>query len=289
MAGMQGIVGGSGSGAGGVAGNAQPAGAGGGGGSGGTVEPDAGEADGSCVWRDTERRSDPSCNGTFEFCTAKQYDDRGFEVGGHIDDNCDGIADRYCETHTVDEEGRRLTTMISTFCDDVTNDCVELTYDGNEVTEISDVDCDGQDVYCTKSVLDDEGRELSTTTDYECNGPESCRTSSYDELGRPVLSEYDDGCDGSPNTCLSYEYDGETGRGELDEGCDGAPESCSEQVLAADGQWLDDVNYEGCGDTITSCTHGVFDEHRNRVGVEHDETCDGMPDECAYWDYECLL
>ena len=248
-----------------------------------------GSGSSDCEWRIVETRTEIGCGTPNPQCTIKAFDERGFEIGSHIDRGCDGTKEFNCETHTLDAMGRKVLTRREDDCDGVVNDCIEYTYAANgEVSERED-DCAGGPPTCRKYLNDADGRELSWESDDGCDGPESCRTHSYDEKGRPLMSQHGD-C-GAPNTCLSYEYDadGTKSRVESDDGCDGVPEECSENTYDADGKIIHHDGFADCSsDTATSCTDHPVDEHGNVVGIEFDANCDGTPDNCAYHKYECF-
>ena len=105
-----------------------------------------------------------------------------------------------------------------------------------------------------------------------------------------LLREYDRNCDGTPETCTTFEYNADltSARVESDDGCDGMPEDCYEHTFDAEGRIVHDVGFLGCTDTVRSCTDFPQDEHGNRTGTEFDANCDGVHDNCAYLKYECL-
>jgi hypothetical protein len=67
------------------------------------------------------------------------------------------------------------------------------------------------------------------------------------------------------------------------------PEECFEHTYDAEANLIRDESFLDCTpDAADSCTDFMVDEHGNRIGMEFDANCDGTPDNCAYFEYECF-
>jgi hypothetical protein len=139
-----------------------------------------------------ESRTEIGCGTPDPRCTVRTFDERGFEVGAYIDGGCDGTKEWRCETHELDEMGRKIATRMEDDCDGVVNSCTEYTYAANGEVSKREDDCNGGSPSCEKSLLDAFGNELSWESDTGCDGPDICRSGSYDEQGRTIRREY--GC-----------------------------------------------------------------------------------------------
>lgn len=254
-----------------------------------TNESDEGSGVSECEWRRVETRTEEGCGEPNPQCTVTTFDEQGFEVGRYIDKDCDGTKDIWCETYELDAMGRKIATRREDDCDGIVNRCTEYTYAANGEVSSREDDCNGGLLRCEKHLLDAFGHELSSEGDSGCDGAELCHSASYDEQGRTLRSEY--GCGTPPDTCLTFEYsaDGTSGHSESDDGCDGVPEECTEHTYDAEGHLLRSEDFLDCTmDAADSCTETPVDEHGNRIGLELDFNCDGTPDNCAYFKYECF-
>lgn len=240
-----------------------------------------------------ESHWDEACNGKKTVCKRWTYDERGFEVEGYEEPQCDGTRRVNCEIPTLDSYGKVLSTTLERNCDGVTYGCVEYMYaaDG-EITEVTDVKCDGQSVTCRRYTYDDGGRQLRWESDVGCDGPETCRASTYDGAGRLLRQSVDLDCDGTEDICEDYEYapDHLQASASSDDGCDGTPEQCWEHHFDKEGHLVEEFRLDHCGGSamMGDCAKHLWDAHGNPTGIEVDNDCDGVPNECRYQTYACV-
>lgn len=268
-------------------------GTGGAAGAGGTTGGGGAKTSEGCTWEMIESHWDEQCNGTKTVCKAWTYDERGFQDEAYSDPRCDGSRKTNCEVPALDADGKVLSTRIERGCDGVATGCVEFTYaaDG-EVTEATDDECDGQGLKCRRYEYDAAGNELRWESDRDCDGPESCRSATYDTQGRSLEQNYDNDCDGAPDTCTHYEYSPDLLKATVgsDDGCDGTPEQCWEHHFDKEGHLLEEFQLDHCGGStmMGTCAKHLWDAHGNPTGIEVDNDCDGVPNECRYQTYACV-
>lgn len=155
------------------------------------------------------RRTESDCQGNVTLCEITELDSMGRVVSRHVDDGCDGTADRHCFAFEyLGDDLRPSRRRNEVVCGGV-SECEDYEYDGL-TKEIAVSDCTNRPARCITIETNEAGYLLRSSIDWLCDGTgELCATFTYDAVGNLVSKTEYSGCDDSPHRCETRSYVGE--------------------------------------------------------------------------------